>query len=168
MQKTFAIAVPMLALILGLSAHGALAGDAVNVTDAYARAVPPGQPNSAVFMQLHNDGGEDRALVAAASAASDVVELHTHRMQDGMMQMRKIERIDLPAGETVTLKPGGLHVMLIGLKQPLQPGEDVAVTLTLDDGTELAVTAPVHEIAAMPPMHGQPGSGQPMHHPAGH
>ena len=168
MQKTFAIAVPMLALILGLSAHGALAGDAVNVTDVYARAVPPGQPNSAVFMQLHNDGGEDRALVAAASAASDVVELHTHRMQDGMMQMRKIERIDLPAGETVTLKPGGLHVMLIGLKRPLQPGEDVAVTLTLDDGTELAVTAPVHEIAAMPPMHEQPGSGQPMHHPAGH
>ena len=168
MQKTFAIAVPMLALILGLSAHGALAGDAVNVTDVYARAVPPGQPNSAVFMQLHNDGGEDRALVAAASAASDVVELLTHRMQDGMMQMRKIERIDLPAGETVTLKPGGLHVMLIGLKRPLQPGEDVAVTLTLDDGTELAVTAPVHEIAAMPPMHEQPGSGQPMHHPAGH
>jgi copper(I)-binding protein len=168
MQKSFAIAVPMFALILGLSAHGARAGDAVTVTDAYARAVPPGQPNSAVFMQLHNGGDEDRALVAAASAASDVVELHTHRMQDGMMQMRKIERIDLPAGETVTLKPGGLHVMLIGLKQPLQPGEAVAVTLTLDDGAELAVTAPVREIAAMPPMHGQPGSGQPMPQPAGH
>jgi copper(I)-binding protein len=147
-------------LSLGMSIPFALAADAVTVSDAYARAVPPGQPNSAVFMVLRNAGAEDRAVVSAASPVSDVVELHTHRMEDGMMKMRQVEQITLPAGDSVTLKPGGLHVMLIGLQQQLQPGDEVAVTLTLDDGTELPLAAPVRKVEPMSQMHDMPG----MHH----
>ena len=141
------------AVVCGLVAPLALAGDAVSITDPYARAVPPGQPNSAVFMQISNDGADDRALLSAASAVSEVVELHTHRMEDGMMKMRRVDQIDLPAGETVTLAPGGLHVMLIGLKQQLQPGDDVPLTLTLDDGSELSLTAPVRQVMPMGQTH---------------
>ncbi|KAA6182699.1 copper chaperone PCu(A)C [Thiohalocapsa marina] len=142
-------------LMLGLVAAPAFAGD-VSVAEPYARAVPPGQPNSAVFMQLTNASQADRALVSAASPAAETVELHTHRLEDGMMKMRRIAQIDLPAGETVSLQPGGLHVMLIGLRQPLQPGDAVEVTLQLDDGSDLSLRAPVRKIMPMGHMHADP------------
>jgi len=130
---------------LCLAASRLFAAD-VGVEDPYARAVPPGQPNSAVFMVLTNSGAEPRALVAAESDAAGTVELHTHSMADGMMKMRRIERIELPAGEPVTLKPGGLHVMLIGLAEQLTPGMTVDLTLVFDDDSRQSVTAPVRRI----------------------
>ncbi|MBK1718285.1 copper chaperone PCu(A)C [Thiocystis violacea] len=134
-----------LALLAGITL-GTQAADNITVEDPYARAVPPGQPNSAVFMAILNRGASDRALVGAESPAAKVVELHTHVHEDGMMRMRRVERIDLPAGETVTLKPGGLHVMLIGLKGDLQPGDSVELTLIHDDGEKIQVKAPVRRI----------------------
>lgn len=146
----------LLTLAAGLALPGAVAAaDAaggLQITAPYVRAVPPGQPNSAAFMELTNRSDADRALVAAASDAAAVVELHTHRMEDGMMVMRQVAQIDLPAGVPVVLAPGGLHVMLIGLKQQLQPGDAVELTLVLDDGEQVSVTAPVQ--AVQPPMHG--------------
>jgi hypothetical protein len=131
-----------------LAAAALHAGDPAPVTvqDPYARAVPPGQPNSAVFMTLTNTADGPRALVSAESDAAATVELHTHSMADGMMQMRRIERIDLPPGERVKLEPGGLHVMLIGLAEQLTPGSDVALTLVFDDGSRAELTAPVRRI----------------------
>ncbi len=144
-------------------AWAAGAADALVVVEPYTRAVPPGQPNSAVFMQITNGADADHILVSAASPAAQAVELHTHRLEDGMMKMRRVEQIELPAGESVMLKPGGLHVMLIGLKQGLVPGDEVEVTLTLDDGSQTTLVAPVREIGMMP-MHGassphDPGDG---------
>jgi copper(I)-binding protein len=137
-------------------ASAAAAGPAatgVQATDAYARAVPPGQPNSAMFMKLTNDSGTDRAVVGAESPVCKTAELHTHIHQGGMMMMRRIDRIDVPAGKTVALQPGGLHVMLIGLKKPLVPGESVDVTLIFADGSRQLVKGPVRRIA-VPPMGG--------------
>lgn len=135
-------------LAVAMLVAGACAAQAADIqaTDPYVRAVPPGQPNSAAFMSLSNRGGELRALVGAASDASEVAELHTHVMSDGMMRMRRIEKIDLPAGETVALEPGGLHIMLIGLKRELKPGDEVRLTLSFDDGEKVAVSAPVRKI----------------------
>lgn len=129
-----------------LAAQSVLADGPIVVNAPYARAVPPGQPNSAVFMQISNASDQDRALVGAASPAAEVTELHTHRMEDGMMKMRKVEQIDLPANSTLSLQPGGLHVMLIGLKQQLQPGDEVSLTLLFDQDNELVLTAPVRTI----------------------
>lgn len=122
------------------------AADDVTVSEPYARAVPPGQPNSATFMLLSNGSATDHSLVAAESSVSKVVELHTHTMVDGMMQMRQVERIDIPAGGTATLEPGGLHVMLIGLTQDLMPGDEVSITLTFEDGSKNTITAPVRNL----------------------
>jgi periplasmic copper chaperone A len=137
-----------LSALLTLSATAALAGGAVTVNDPYVRATPPGQPNSAAFMGLINGTGAPRALVGGHSDVAEVVELHTHTMEDGMMKMRRVERIVLPAGEAVALEPGGLHVMLIGLKRGLNPGDRIDLTLDLDDGGVVRVQAPIREVQA--------------------
>ena len=130
-----------------------LAADGVTFSDPYVRGVPPGQPNSAAFMQIDNKGKANRALVGGSSPAAEAVELHTHTMDGGMMRMRQVDKIDLPAGETVSLQPGGLHVMLIGLKQKLVPGEEVELTLSFDDGSQVSLKAPVRKLQMkMKPM----------------
>jgi len=143
-----------LCLALGLALPTIAVAERISIEDAYARAVPPGQPNSAAFMTLTNQGDQDRALLAAETDAAEVVELHTHRMEDGMMRMRKIEQIDLPAGEVVTLAPGGLHLMLIGLTKTLAPGDQIELTLGFDNGSQQSLSLPVkrieHGMGAMP------------------
>ena len=134
------------ALCLSTGLYAGSAADSLQVQDPYVRAVPPGQTNSAAFMALVNPGDADHALVAAESRASKVVELHTHQEEGGMMKMRRVDKIDLPAGETVELQPGGLHLMLIGLTRQLSPGEDVEITLVLEDGSRTSVTAPVKTV----------------------
>jgi hypothetical protein len=151
-MKLYAITAASLLALSSLTATAAEpaqagnAADALVVTDPYARAVPPGQPNSAVFMTLTNTLADDHALVDASSPVAEVVELHTHRMDDGMMRMRRVDRIELPGGARVELKPGGLHVMLIGLTRPLVTGDQVALNLILDDGSSRQITAPVRDI----------------------
>lgn len=135
-----------------LFAGGAFAGgaaDQIRVGDAYVRAVPPGQPNSASFMVLNNGSANAHALVGAASPVANTVELHTHIMDQGMMKMRRVERVDLPAGESVRLQPGGLHLMLIGLKQQLNPEDQIDLTLTFEDGSAQQVKAPVRPVEVM-------------------
>ncbi|OOZ42380.1 hypothetical protein BOW53_00505 [Solemya pervernicosa gill symbiont] len=140
----------------GGAAH--TAADTIMVKDAYVRAVPPGQPNSAAFMVLHNHGGADHKVIDAKSTAARTVELHTHTQKDGMMMMRRIESIEVKSKGMTTLKPGGLHVMLIGLTQPLKVGNTVSVTLVFDDGSKKSIDAPVQEV--MMKMDHKPG----MHH----
>lgn len=129
------------------------AAESVSIHDPYARAVPPGQPNSAAFMQLENTTQADLALTAAQSSVSEVAELHTHTDVDGIMQMRQVDSIALPAGETTELKPGGLHIMLIGLKQPLADGDQIDLTLTFSDGSATELTLPVRHVMPMGHAH---------------
>ena len=141
--------------------HGMQQGD-IQIQHAYARAVPPGQPNSAAFMTLRNQGDAANAVVSASSPAAKVVELHTHTMDGGMMKMRKIEKIDLPAKGEAVLKPGGLHIMLIGLKQQLKPGMKVELTLKFADGSQSMITMPVQQV--MQSMGHKMGDHKPMQH----
>lgn len=135
------------ALMLALPGLGL--ADGIRVGDAYARAVPPGQENSAAFLTITNETAESRALISAESPAARAVELHTHSHEGGMMRMRRVDRIELPAGETVSLRPGGLHLMLIGLNADLAPGDQVGLDLGFDDGSHTQVEAPVRAIAPM-------------------
>jgi len=131
------------------SAGSLLAGGAADmamISNAYARAIPPGQPNSASFMTVMNSSDKDTSLVAASSPAAKVVELHNHTMKDGMMQMRRVDKIDVPAGQAVKLEPGGYHVMMIGLLQDLKPGDNVEVTITFDDDSKKTITVPVKKL----------------------
>ncbi|OUU57331.1 MAG: copper chaperone PCu(A)C [Candidatus Thioglobus sp.] len=107
------------------------------------RMVPPGQSVSAAFMILHNHGMKDRSVVAAYSDVADVVELHNHITEDGMMKMRRVDAIVVPGHGEVVLQPGGFHMMLIGLTRSLEMGEKVAIELEFADGKRLSFEAPV-------------------------
>ncbi|EXJ09838.1 copper chaperone PCu(A)C [Nitrincola nitratireducens] len=138
----------------------------LHIVDPYARAMPPGQPNSAAFMTLSNHGKTDVAIVSAQSSVSEVTELHTHTEVDGVMQMRQIAQIDIPAETDVHLEPGGLHVMLIGLKTTLTEGEEIDLTLNLSDGTEKQLSIPVRQV--MPMRSAEHGHGHSHSHKHSH
>ena len=115
----------------------------VTVTAQYVRAVPPGGTMTAAFMELYNPTASPRALIAAASPAAGRVELHSHVDDGGVMRMRQVPRIEVPAGGMVSLAPGGLHVMMFDLVATLADGAEVELELSFDDGTQLSVRAPV-------------------------
>lgn len=141
-----------IALASGAASAGS-AADAMQVSGLYARAIPPGQPNSAAFLTLKNTDSSTHALVAGESSAAKIVELHTHTMDGGMMRMRPVEKIEVPAGEQVKLQPSGLHVMLIGLDHQLMPGEEIDLVLIYEDGSRKAFKAPVRRVQAMLMQH---------------
>lgn len=149
--------------VTGVADAAVKAADLLDVEEAYIRAVPPGQPNSAAFMTINNPFNQAFALTAASSPVAATVELHTHTNNNGVMEMRKIDKIDIPADGEVELKPGGLHIMLIGLKQDLKAGEEAKLTLTFADGSTKEVTAEIKEVT--PPAGMQPQGG---HHGMGH
>lgn len=127
----------------------------ITVEDVWVRASAGMARAGGGFMLIHNAGSTPDRLITATADVSDIVELHTHRSVNGMMQMRKVADIPLPAGETVHLRPGGLHVMFIDLNAPLKEGETFPLTLTFDKAGDLTVTARVLAPGAMGPGHMQ-------------
>ncbi|MCB1858017.1 MAG: copper chaperone PCu(A)C [Gammaproteobacteria bacterium] len=132
------------ACLVSAGAGAQVASDSITVTDAYVPATPPGAPNGVAFMTLRNHSGTDSILVAANSSVSKVAELHGHESHQGMMRMRRVAQVVVPAGGMVKLESGGLHMMLIGLQQDLRPHNRVAIGLVFSDGSELHIEAPVH------------------------
>lgn len=108
---------------------GALAAEPVGVKNAWARPTAPGQRTAGAYMEL--ESATAAALVAVETPAAAKAELHTMSMDGGVMRMRPMEKVDLPAKKTVKLAPGGFHVMLIGVKRPLKEGDKVPLTLTV-------------------------------------
>ena len=127
---------------------GALAAQ-VTAADAWVRGTVGGQRSTGAFMTL--TAASDAALVAATSPAAKIVEIHEMRMDGGVAKMRAVPRVELPAGKPVKLEPGGYHVMLMALQQPLKDGDTVRITLTLEqrDGkrSTLDVDAKVRPLA---------------------
>jgi copper(I)-binding protein len=119
----------------------------VHVLDAWARPAGPGMPNSAAYGLMVNLTDEDETLVSASTNAAETVELHEMVMgENDVMQMRPLEGgILVPAGSAVLLKPGGLHVMLIGLTADLQAGDTIDLMLTFAETGEMEIEAPVRE-----------------------
>lgn len=143
------------AIAAGLLLSSTVIAADVDVANAYARATAPGQMNSAAFMQLINKGEATR-VVAASSPAAKVVELHTHQHDQGVMRMRKIDAIDLPASATTELAPGGLHIMLIGLRNALQENTNIELTLNFADGDTRTIEIPVQQVMPAGMQHGKP------------
>lgn len=140
--------ISFLGLLLALITAPALAQ--VTVTDAWVRGTVPGQKATGAFMSITS--ATDATLVSASSPAAKVVEIHEMVMDGGVMKMRAVDKLALPAGKPVQLKPGSYHVMLMGITEPLVEGQTVPVTLTLvgKDGkqTTQEVKAPVKALTA--------------------
>lgn len=106
-----------------------LAAETISVKNAWVRATVPGQNTAGAYMELTCQ--TRCALLAVESPVAEKAELHTMSMDGGVMRMRQLSKIDLPAKKSVKLDPGGLHVMLINVKQPLKDGDKVPLTLTV-------------------------------------
>ncbi len=132
----------------------------LKVVQAWARATPGGAKVGAAFLEIQGAPDGDDKLLAASTPIAGAVELHDHIKDGGIMRMRRIEAIPVPAGKTVTLKPGGLHLMLLELKAPLVAGDAFDLTLTFEKSGTIKVTAPVQKIGAMtgPEAGSGPGS----------
>jgi len=115
------------------------------VIDPYVRAVPPGQTVSAAFMRLKNSADKQHAIVNVKSSISKVVELHTHTHENGMMKMRQVEKMVIPANGETVLQPGGLHIMLIGLHNALELDQKISLALEFEDGSSKTIEAPVRK-----------------------
>ncbi len=131
--------------LLGAINFAAAAGD-IAIIDPYVRAIPPGQTVSAAFLQIENNSEKARFIINATSPVSRVVELHSHVHENGMMKMRRVEAIEIPAMGKTVLKPGGLHIMLIDLHDSLKLDQKVSITLEFKDGTQQNFEAPVRKI----------------------
>ena len=112
-------------------------GLAVEITGGWMRALPPGQPTAAAYLTLNNPEAATVRLVAARSEVAERVEIHRSSRVEGMWRMRKIDGLDIPSGGTVTLAPGGTHLMLMGLARPLREGESLSILLEFDNGETL-------------------------------
>lgn len=93
----------------------------------------PGRMMSAAYMDISNPTDSDKIMVSASAPWSGLIEIHTHAVVDGVMRMRHLEELVIPAGETVNFKPGGLHLMLFKLKKPL--AESLPMEVCFKDGT---------------------------------
>ncbi len=145
------------------------AGGSITAADAWARAMAPGTTTSAVYVKLTNGTGVDDALVSVSTPATPTAEIHevslvsaapaessgmgggmssvapmeSSGMGGGMMGMHPIEKLPLPAGQTVELKPGSFHIMLIDVPEPLKDGSTIEVTLTFEKAPPITLTVPV-------------------------
>jgi copper(I)-binding protein len=137
------------AVAVALCAACTLAHAEVTVKDAWVRGTVPAQTTTGAFMTLTSTA--DAKLVSAASPVAKTVEIHESMMHGTTAHMHEVEAVELPAGKPVSLKPGGHHVMLMGLSKPLKPGDTVPLTLTIEEKgkrTALEVKAAVRPIGA--------------------
>ena len=124
---------------------------AIAVDHPYARATGAGQRIGGGFLTLMNGGAADR-LVAAGADVSRSVELHEMKMEGDVMRMRQVDGIALQAGQTVELKPGGYHLMFVGLKAPLKAGDSFPLKLKFEKAGEVMVEVKIEAPGAMPEM----------------
>lgn len=124
----------------------------INISLPFTRATLPNAPVGGGFLTIENAGAEADRLVSASSGVAEKTQIHEMAMQGDVMKMGELaDGLEIPAGETVVLAPGGLHIMFIGLKQAFVEGETVAVTLTFEKAGSVEVLLPVEAAAADAP-----------------
>ncbi len=144
--------IPILVLVLALTMMATLAacsgsqGPKIEIKDPWARPSPKMATSGAAYMIIENKGNEDDALIGVDGDVSDAIEIHEMTVdENNVMHMKPVEgqRLVIPAKGKVELKPGGYHIMLIGLKHQLQEGETIDLTLKFEKSGEIKVQAPV-------------------------
>jgi periplasmic copper chaperone A len=132
-----------------MSGHHAMSSS-VKVENAWARATPGLAKNGGAYFTAVNGGKTADRIIGVASNVSSRTELHTHLNDNGVMRMREVkDGVEVPAGGTVTFKPGGLHIMFIGLHKPLKKGTSFPVTLMFEKAGKQTVDVTVQGVGAM-------------------
>ena len=135
-------------------AQFSFAQDNIVISDAWVREVPPGTSMSAGYMTIENNGDEDDKLVSMSSKAAESAELHISKVDNNdVATMEMIEVLDIPSNNSIELEPGGMHVMLIGLKESLVGKDSVDLKLVFEKAGEVMIEVPVKKSAQMDHHH---------------
>jgi len=120
----------------------------IKVMEPWSRPSPAMAGNGVVYMMLMNEGGADDALLSVETDTAEVAELHETKMEGDVMKMSPVAKVEIPAGGSAALEPGGLHVMLINLQQELVAGEKIKLTLNFEKSAPLTVEAEIRKMGA--------------------
>jgi periplasmic copper chaperone A len=142
-------------LIGGMAAAETYSAGSLQIVNPWARATPKGAKVSAGYLIITNKGPEADRLIGGSVAPASRFEVHTTVTENGVARMRQITSLEIKPGETVELKPGGMHVMLMGLKQPLANGQTLKGTLVFEKAGTVAIEFTVQAVGA--PAGGQGG-----------
>ena len=144
-------------LIAAFASGGAFGHDyqlkTLHIDHPFTRATPPGAKVAGAFMTIANKGKDPDRLIKVTSPAANLVQIHEMAIDGGIMKMRAVQGVDLKPGATVELRPGGFHVMLDGLKQPLKRGDQIPLTLTFEKAGSIEVKVDVEAMGAASHAH---------------
>ncbi|MBT5330203.1 MAG: copper chaperone PCu(A)C [Porticoccaceae bacterium] len=145
MQLSLLLSPLKLLVLLGLSSicTGLSAQPELSWSAGHANALIPGQSVSAGYLSITNAGDEDDRLISLSTEAAAMVQVHESAMSDGMMTMRHIESLLIPAGETIEFQPGGLHLMIMGVDQEAFSSDSIDLQLSFESGAVLSVSLPI-------------------------
>ena len=115
--------------------------EGLHIKAPWIRSTAPGVPSSAAYFIIKNNTDKDISLTAAKSDIAERVEIHEHSMKDGLMKMQQVNGIVIPKQSSTEFKPGGYHVMFMGLKDSVKEGQKVSIILVFDDGSEQRIQA---------------------------
>jgi copper(I)-binding protein len=147
-----ALAAAILVVTPAFAHNGVVHLGPINISLPFTRATLPNAPVAGGFLTIENTGTEPDRLVSATSDIAGDTQIHEMAMQGDVMKMRQLaDGLEIPAGETVTLAPGGFHIMFMGLKQALVEGETITVTLTFEKAGTVDVVLPIEAAAADAP-----------------
>jgi copper(I)-binding protein len=157
LAAAFALAAAQLAAAAAAEAADYDVGP-IHIAQPWARATPKGASSGAGYMTVTNNGTTPDRMTCVSSDAAEKCQIHTMTMEGGVMKMRPVEGgLEIKPGETVTLKPAGLHVMFVDLKHPLEQGKTVEATLKFEKAGTVDVAYPIAAIGAAAP--GVPAGG---------
>lgn len=148
MKITSLVASALAGSLIGTAAFAQASLNDLSFEEPWIRGSVPGQKNGAGYLVITNQGDQPMALISAESDSADRIELHTIVREGGVAKMREVKEVPVPANGSVTLKPGGYHVMFIGLNAPFKTGQTVPVTLNFANGQSTDITFNVK-----PPTH---------------
>jgi copper(I)-binding protein len=164
MQLRSILALTAFTVAAAANAHDYKAGE-LAIAHPYARATVPNQPTGAAYMTIENTGGNADKLIGASSPVAKSVQIHSMSMQGDVMKMREVSDIELKPSTKTELKPGdGYHLMLIGLKQPLKPGDKFPVTLNFEKAGKVEVAVWVEDKNAKGAQAPKNEAGSHQHH----
>ena len=149
----------LLSTFSGAQAADEVRAGGVAASQAWARATAGNTPTGAAYVTLRNDGREADRLIGARTPAAAKAELHIHQKDGEIMRMRPVDAVELPAGATAAMGPGGLHIMLLELKAPLKQGDRLPLTLRFERAGEVTVEVQVLGVGAAAPAAAPPPVG---------
>jgi copper(I)-binding protein len=153
-----ALLASLVVVIGGVAVAETYSAGELQIGNPWARATPKGAKVSAGYLTITNKGTQPDRLIGGSATVASRFEVHTTVTENGVGRMRQVEALEIKPGETIELKPGGMHVMLTGLKQPLQRGQTVKGTLVFEKAGTVAI-----EFAVQAPGAGAPKGHGHMH-----